>query len=58
MVMLKSGYSFLKSVLLQMSGMKLLKLPTLLEREALMVWWELSEESMANYAIAKKYVIS
>ena len=58
MVMLESGYSILKSVLLQMSGTKVLKLPTLLEGEALMVWWDLKRSSMANYAIAKKNVIS
>ena len=37
---------------------KLLKLPTLLEGEALAVWLELSTESTADYATAKKSLIS
>ena len=37
---------------------KLLKLSTLLEGEALAVWLELSRESMADYATAKKSLIS
>jgi len=35
-----------------------LKLPTLLEGEALAVWLELSTESTADYATAKKSLIS
>jgi len=37
---------------------KLLKLPTLLEGEALAVWLELSAESTADYTTAKKSLIS
>jgi len=37
---------------------KLLKLPTLLEGEALVVWLELSTKSTADYAMAKKSLFS
>ena len=55
-----SGLSGLRSVAEPMSGqmLQVLKLPTLLEGEALAVWMELSEEEQENYQRVKAQMIT
>ena len=53
-----SGFATLKSITKQINewngATKAVKLPTLLEGEALAVWMELSEEDKEDYAKVKK----